>query len=174
MKRFDHSIIGMAAFLGILLITGSVLAQKGTVITNTADNPVRVKAVDNPAYNRYQVITELGDISSVPAGKIFVIEHISGSLMIESAAQATGTCRVYSLALSTGAVPLDVIPTYMGSAPGLNTQYSFFSFSQPVKAYVGPGSDFGGLTSGLSSDCKDFPLFFSRIAFFGYLVDAVN
>lgn len=166
---FAVALIGLIFFAAI-----EVKAQKGTIITNPPDNPVNVKSVDNPALQRYSVGVALQSTATVPAGKIFVIEHISGRLMIESNVGATGPCRVHYLAIGTGGESIDVIPVYMGSAQGLNNEFSFFSFSQPVKAYVGPNSDFGGATAGLSAHCKSFPVFDSRIVFSGYLVDVAN
>lgn len=162
----------LTAMIGLLLVVTNVEAQKGTIITNTTENPVRVRSVDNPALSRYQIGISLGQTATVPDGKIFVVEHMSGSLMIGSNAGATGPCRIHYLALGTGDVSIDVVPTFMGSAQGLNTEFSFFSFSQTVKAYVGPNSDFGGSTAGLASDCKSFPVEHSRITFTGHLVDA--
>ena len=162
----------LAVMTASLLTASNVSAQKGTIVVNTAENPVRVKAVDNPALGRYQVGLSLGQIANVPDGKIFVIEHISGSLMIELNAGATGPCRIHYLAFGTGNVSIDVVPTYMASAKVISSEFSFFSFSQSVKAYVGPNSDFGGVTSGLSSHCKSVE--HSRIAFTGYLVDIAN
>lgn len=174
-ERSRLSLAGLiGAIVGSFFLVSFVEAQKGTVISNTTENPVRVKAVDNPAHQPYRIGVSLQETATVPAGKIFVIEHLSGRLMVESNAGATGPCRIHYLAFGSGGEPIDVIPVYMGSAQGLNTEFSFFSFSQPIKSYAGPNSDVGGATAGLSMHCKSFPVFDSRIVFSGYLVDVSN
>jgi len=164
-----------------LIIWGSLFffplvghAQKTStvVVGNTTANPVPVKRTDNPAFQPYKIGVEWGEIKSVPLGKTFVVEHISGFYQIGSAFGAAGPCRIMRLAIPVGGESIEVIPVHMGTANGVTQEVNFFSFSQPYKGYITQGSDVpGSATSNLSQYCNSFPLMYSRVVFSGYLVD---
>ena len=53
MARITFSIASVfVAIFVSLLISTEASGQKGTIIANTIENPVRVKSVDNPALQR--------------------------------------------------------------------------------------------------------------------------
>lgn len=115
---------------------------------------------------------EWGETKSVPLGKTFVVEHISGHYQIGSPFGAAGPCRIVRLAIPVGGESIDVIPVYMFTANGGTQDLNLFSFSQPYKGYITQGSDVpGSATSNLSQYCNSFPVMYSRVVFSGYLVD---
>lgn len=180
MKYFRLAVSsGICALLGLLIIASphNTYAQqtKAVQVTNDTTNPVPTKNVENPARNAFQVAFELlgSNPATVPAGKIFVIEHISGAIRVESQFNAPVPCRIRQLSISTGSLhPIDVIPIYMGTGQGLNGDVNFFSISQPVRVAARPGSELGGASMSLGQYCNSFPLMWSNIVFTGYLVDA--
>lgn len=176
MKFFRHCFNTQTAVavgaLFLFQITGFSQKSSNVVVTNTSGNPVPVKRADNPAYQAYKIGVEWGETKSVPLGKTFVVEHISGHYQIGSAFAAAGPCRIMRLAIPVGSESIDVVPAYMGTAPGLTQDINFFSFSQQYKGYITQGSDVPGFaTSSLTQYCNSFPVFYSRVVFSGYLVD---
>ena len=160
------------AALFLFQITGFTQKSSNVVVTNTTANPVPVRRADNPAFQAYKIGVEWGETKSVPVGKTFVVEHISGHYQIASPFGAAGPCRIMRLAIPVGGESIDVVPVSMGTAPGLGQDVNFFSFSQQYKGYIAQGSDVPGFaTSSLTQYCNSFPVFYSRVVFSGYLVD---
>lgn len=160
-----------AAFF-LFQITGFAQKSSNVVVTNTTANPVPVRRADNPAFQSYKIGVDWGETKSVPAGKTFVVEHISGHYQIGAPFGAAGPCRIMRLAIPVGGESIDVVPVYMGTATGLGQDVNFFSFSQQYKGYITQGSDVpGSATSSLSQYCNSFPVSYSRVVFSGYLVD---
>ena len=167
--------IGLVAILGAIVSFAAVgNAQKNStvIVGNTSASAVPVKRADNPAFQPFRIGVEWGETKSVPLGKTFVVEHISGYYQIGSPFGAAGPCRIMRLAIPVGGEAIDVIPTYMGTANGGTQDVNLFAFSQPYKGYISQGSDVpGSATSNLSQYCNSFPVMYSRVVFSGYLVD---
>ncbi len=167
--------IGLVVIIGVIVLFASVgNAQKNStvIVGNTSASAVPVKRADNPAFQPFRIGVEWGETKSVPLGKTFVVEHISGYYQIGSPFGAAGPCRIMRLAIPVGGEAIDVIPTYMGTANGGTQDVHLFAFSQPYKGYISQGSDVpGSATSNLSQYCNSFPVMYSRVVFSGYLVD---
>jgi hypothetical protein len=159
--------------LAVFSFSAAALAQTPTQVrvTNKIGDAVAVKAVDNPGRHAFQVGFELNGANppEVPAGKVFVVEHISGNIRVPSAFGAPGPCRFHQLSLFLG-IDIDVVPVHMGTSPGLSNDFNFFTISQPVRAYATQGSQLGGASLSLSQHCSGFPTW-SRIVLTGHLVN---
>jgi len=167
--------------LFILAISDAVDAQKSVVVENTTANPVPVVISNNTPLNPLSVRT-VGPVApfstsfalgqppapAIPAGKLFVVEHISGNIRLPSVSGG-GPCRILGLSFLLGTAQIDVIPVFMGSISSAGIDSNFFSFSQPVRAYV-PSSDLGLTIFARSDPCTGAPTS-SLIVWNGHLVD---
>ena len=174
MKTSSAINISIFCFIAILTFSTAAFAQTEVRVNNKAGDAVAVKSVDEPARRAYSVAFEMNasPLPSVPAGKTFVIEHISGHIRVPSAFGAAGPCRFMQLSFIVGS-EIDVVPVFMGTAAGLSNDFNFFTISQPVRAYATQNSDIGGAGYSLSQYCSGFPGS-SRIVLTGYLVNDNN
>jgi len=157
----------------VLVFAGAAFAQTDVRVTNKVGDAVAVKSVDNPARHGFQVSFELNGATpppAIPAGKVFAVEHISGHLRIPSATGATTPCKFYQLSFLLGSTDIDVTPVLMGTAPSIGQDLNFITISQPLKAYVQGGSDYGAAGFSLSSGCSGSPTS-SHIVLTGYLIN---
>jgi len=159
-------------FFAILVFAAAMSAQTNVRVTNKKGDAVAVKSVDNPARHAYQVSFALNtNLPTVPDGKVFAVEHISGHMRVPSAFGAVGPCKFMQLSFILGSADIDVIPVSMGTSPSLSNDVNFISFTQPVRAYVSANSDFGAANLALSQYCSGFPTD-STIVITGHLINA--
>lgn len=116
---------------GTTTITGDVTLAPGTsvAINNTPDAPVPARDVDNPARQPFQMRVEYGfnpaPAPSVPNGKLFVIEYVSGSLRTETPVGTEPFCRLITIGfgtrpnLQTPILEHYFTPNFTGSATGI-------------------------------------------------------
>ena len=152
--------------------------SKDVNVVNTTSAPVPVKSVDDPARRAFQVGFEVNGATpvSTPAGKIFVIEHVSGSFRLKTVTGSTTPCRFFELGLPVSGVQgttetIELIPTDMGTAASIGFDLSFYSINHPMKLYMRPGTELGGMNFSMGGSCAPSPIFNSRIVLSGYLVD---
>lgn len=171
----------LAAIAIVLSFQHASLAQTGkdVVVTNTPTSPIPIRSVDDPARRAFQLGFEVNgpNLVTTPAGKIFVVEHVSGSFRLNTVAGSASPCRFLQLGLPfSGATgppeALELVPTLMGVAPGGSNDFSFLSINHPMKFYIRPNSEIGGVNSLLGGSCTSSPIFSSRIVLSGYLVDS--
>jgi hypothetical protein len=159
----------------ILSLSNAIYAQadKTVVVVNTAANPVPVRSVDVPApIQPYQAVIDGSSLPTVPAGKLLVIEHVSGHYRVPSASGSAGPCRILQLSLLLGSGgDIDVVPVFMGTGTGINSDVNFFTFSQAVRSYVTAGSEFGAANYVGSQYCSGFPTV-SHVVVSGHLENA--
>ena len=170
-------------FVFVVVLVGPTLvhaqAPKETVIINPVTSPVNVRSVDEPARRAYQVGFEINTPNPVttPAGKIFVVEHVSGSVRLKTVSGATTPCRFFELALPVVGVqgsPVEsfsLTPTEMGTSASVGFDVSFYSINNPMKLYIRPGTDLGGMNFAIGGSCTPSPILNSRIILSGYLAD---
>lgn len=151
---------------------------KDVNVVNTTAAPVPVKAVDDPARRAFQIGFEVntGTPVSTPAGKIFVVEHVSGSFRLKTVSGSTSPCRFFELGLPISGVQgspqtYELIPTEMGTAASIGFDLSFYSINHPMKLYLQQNSELGGMNFSIGGNCAPSPIFNSRIVLSGYLVD---
>jgi hypothetical protein len=178
--------------LFILAISNATHAQKNVVVDNTNANPVPAVITNTPATPVPVVISnntptnplsvrDVGPLEpfstsfavgqpptpAIPAGKLFVVEHISGNLQVPSLVGG-GPCRILGLSFLLGTAQVAVVPVFMGliSSGGIDTNY--FTISQPVRAYVPSGPN--GITiSAVTDPCNGS--WTGQIVWNGHLVD---
>jgi hypothetical protein len=174
MKKFHAINISIFCFTAILTFSAAAFAQTEVRVANKVGDAVAVKSVDEPARRAYSVAFAMNanPLPTVPAGKTFVIEHISGHIRVPSAFGAAGPCRFMQLSFIVGS-EIDVVPVFMGTATGLNNDFNFFTISQPVRAYATQNSDIGASSFSLSQYCSG-PASSSNIVLTGYLVNDSN
>jgi hypothetical protein len=90
--------------IGIALFGNTVILAQGpkdVVVTNTASAPALVKSVDDPARRAFQLGFEVNgqNPATTPAGKIFVVEHVSGTFRLKTQSGSTTPCKFFELAL---------------------------------------------------------------------------
>jgi hypothetical protein len=176
---------GLGIFLVIItaiLVSADVtLGQvaKEVVVTNTAAAPVLVRSVDDPARRAFQLAFEVnsGTPATTPAGKIFVVEHVSGNFRLGTVTGSANPCRFLQLGLPVSGISgppeaVEFIPTVMGTSAALGNDVTFLSINHPMKFYIRPSSDVGGVNSLLGGSCTASPMISSRIVLSGYLVDS--
>jgi hypothetical protein len=158
-----------------MIVAISASAQTDVTVTNPKSNPVLIRDVDNDARRPFQVSFSIGQstLPTVPAGKIFVIEYISGQVRLPSTTGSQMPCRFMQLSFGLGnGSDTDVLPVYMGTAQSVsNTDLNFFTISQRVQVYGLSNSDLGGTSYSLSSGCTGAPTF-SHISLSGHLEKA--
>jgi hypothetical protein len=155
-------------------------ASKEVVVTNTAAAPALVKSVDDPARRAFQLGFEVNSPNSVttPAGKIFVVEHVSGTFRLKTQSGAATPCRFFELALPVsgvqGSLPesYQLIPVDMGTTPSVGFDVSFYSINHAMKLYFRPGTELSGMNFAIGGSCTATPILNSRIVLSGYLVDS--
>ncbi|MEO6334720.1 MAG: hypothetical protein ABIO91_07020 [Pyrinomonadaceae bacterium] len=169
--------------IGIALLSNTAgfgQASKEVVVTNTAAAPVLVKSVDDPARRALQLGFEVNSPNTVttPVGKIFVVEHVSGTFRLKTQAGATMPCKFFELALPVSGTQASLpesyqlIPTDMGTTPSLGFDLSFYSINHAMKLYFRPATELGGMSFTMGGSCTSSPIFYSRIVLSGYLVDS--
>ena len=124
-----------AAVFGVLFlfqITGFAQKSSSVVVTNTTANPIPVRRADNPAFQAYKIGVEWGETKSVPVGKTFVIEHISGFYQIVSPVGAAGPCRIMRLAIPVGGESIDVVPRLYGNRGRTGTRCKFLLLQSTI------------------------------------------
>lgn len=155
-------------------------ASKDVVVVNTAAAPALVKSVDDPARRAFQLGFEVNGPNTVttPAGKIFVVEHVSGTFRLKTQSGATTPCKFFELGLPVsgiqGSLPetYQLIPTEMGTAPSVGFDVSFYSINHAMRLYMRPNSELGAMSFAIGGSCTASPILNSRIVLSGYLVDA--
>lgn len=175
---------GLGLFIFVIsicvLATTSSFAQtaKDVTVVNTTAAPVPVKSVDDPARRAFQIGFEVNGATpvSTPAGKIFVIEHVSGSFRLKTTSGSSTPCRFFELGLPVSGVQgvteaIELIPTDMGTAASIGFDLSFYSINHPMKLYMRPNTELGGMNFSMGGSCAPSPIFNSRIVLSGYLVD---
>ena len=159
----------------VFLMAGSAGAQTDVTVTNPKTSPVLVRDVDNDARRPYQVSFSIGQptLPTVPAGKVFVIEYVSGTIRVPSTTGSASPCRFMQLSFGLGnGSDTDVLPVYMGTAQSINnTDINFFTISQRVQTYGLANSDLGGTSYSLAAGCNSGPTF-SHIVLSGHLEKA--
>ncbi len=175
---------GPALFLFIFTIAlfapHSVFSQpaKEVIVTNTRAAPVLVRAVDNPARRAFQLAFEVnsGNTVTTPAGKIFVVEHVSGTFRLGTVSGAASPCRFLQLGLPVSGITgppeaLEFIPTLMGTVPSISNDITFLTINHPMKFYIRENTDIGGVNAVFGGSCTPTPIVFSRMVLSGYLVN---
>jgi len=143
MKRFGKVTLGLGVLTAVLLLMGLVSAQ-------TAGTPVLVQDVNNPAFQPYA--TECSGrtnpasgqifpcfLGTVPAGKRFVIESISGTVMMRPGTKPTSIRLLNS---TNGRITNNYFPaTFQNSVMDQNNIYigDSFTVNQSVRLYVDAG-----------------------------------
>ena len=174
--------LGLFLFLfSIVLATATYTRAQGAkevIVANTSAAPVPVRSADDPARRAFQVGFEpnSGNTVTTPAGKIFVVEHVSGSFRLGTTSGSTNPCRFFQLSLPVSGIAgppesIELIPTIMGTAPSVSNDITFLSLSQPMKFYIRQNTEIGGVSYSISGGCIVSPLLNSRIVLSGYLVD---
>src|SRR5215203_7373976 len=90
--------------IGIALFGHTVIlaqASKDVIVTNTASAPALVKSVDDPARRAFQLGFEVNgqNPATTPAGRIFVVEHVSGTFRLKTQSGAVTPCKFFELGL---------------------------------------------------------------------------
>ena len=155
-------------------------ALKDVVVMNTAAAPALVKSVDDPARRAFQLGFEVNNPNPVttPAGKIFVVEHVSGTFRLKTQSGSTTPCRFFELALPVtgvqGSLPesYQLIPVDMGTTTSAGFDLSFYSINHAMKLYLRPNTELSGLNSVIGGSCVVPAIFSSRVVLSGYLVDS--
>lgn len=136
--------------IGNLGISAPILAQQSGVwnvgIRTNATTPILVRDVDNAAHQPFQASAEVdvsngfegenGNLATVPAGKLLIMEHIGAQGFGPSGQKMA--FRVNSR-LSTS----EVTPTehYLVTNPrGAFGSQDYFEVSQSLRLYAGPGT----------------------------------
>ena len=164
----------------LTLFASAAFAQTPVVVTNRAGDAVPVKVVNDPAKRSYHAGVDLafpftGEYPTVPAGKMFVVEYITGTFRTFNAFGAA-TCKPYEIQFSlrpdnTSALEnYAVLPTHMGTGQGISGDVNFYSITQPVAISIAPGTPIAPAWS-LGPVCSA-PTVQGRIVFSGYLVKA--
>lgn len=177
MKALSLFILMMS--FGVMVPTLSLgQSTKDVNVVNTAAAPVRVKSVDDPARRAFQIGFEVnsGTPVSTPAGKIFVVEHVSGSFRLKTVSGSTSPCRFFELGLPVSGVQgapqsYELIPTDMGTGASIGFDLTFYSINHPMKLYIQQNSELGAMNFSIGGNCASSPLFNGRIVLSGYLVD---
>ncbi len=151
---------------------------KDVTVVNTPAAPVPVRSVDDPARRAFQIGFEVNSPTpvSTPAGKIFVVEHVSGSFRLKTVSGSSTPCSFFELGLPSSGVQgtfevLELIPTAMGTTPSIGFDLSFYSINHPMKFYLRQNTDLGPMNFSMGGGCAPSPIFNSRIVLSGYLVD---
>jgi hypothetical protein len=174
--------LGLVLFVFTIMLAGtsvtSAQQSKDVTVVNPPDNPVNVRSVDDPARRAFHAQFEVNTPNPVvvPAGKIFVVEHVSGSFRLKTIQGATTPCKFYELALPNAGVqgifiPINFTPTDMGTAASVGFDVSFYTLNNPMKFYVRPGAELGPMNFSIGGSCPASPILNSRIVLSGYLVD---
>jgi hypothetical protein len=170
--------VTVLAFLVSIAVTANGQGPKDVNVINSASAPVPVRSVDEPAKRAFQLAFEINTPTPVttPAGKIFVVEHVSGTVRMGTVSGSTQPCRFLQLGFpvsGTSGAPeaLELIPTLMGTAASIGMDISFQSINHPMKFYIRPNMEIGGANFVLGGACTASPIIFSRMVFSGYLVD---
>jgi len=160
----------------------STLAQssKDVVITNTVAAPALVKSVDDPARRAFQLGFEVNSPNTVttPAGKIFVVEHVSGTFRLKTQSASATPCKFFELGLPVsgiqGSLPesYQLIPVDLGTTPSVGFDVSFYSINHAMKLYFRPSTELSGMNFVMGGSCTASPILNSRIVLSGYLVDS--
>ncbi|MEP6704818.1 MAG: hypothetical protein ABJB34_08435 [Acidobacteriota bacterium] len=169
--------------IGIALLGNTVSfgqASKDVVVTNTAAAPALIKSVDDPARRAFQLGFEVNGPNTVmtPSGKIFVVEHVSGTFRLKTQSGSATPCKFFELALPVsgvqGSLPesYQLIPMDMGTTPSLGFDVSFYSINHAMKLYFRPSTELGGMSFAMGGSCTASPILYSRIVLSGYLVDS--
>ena len=169
--------------IGIVLLgntAGRAQASKEVIVANTAAAPALVKSVDDPARRGFQLGFEVNGPNSVttPAGKIFVVEHVSGTFRLKTQSGSATPCRFFELGLPVsgvqGSLPesYELIPTDMGTTASVGFDLTFYSINHAMKLYLRPNTELGAMSYVIGGNCTASPIFSSRIVLSGYLVDA--
>jgi len=165
---------------GLMLMPDSAAGQgsKEVIVTNTSANAVPVRAVDDAARRAFQLGFDVntGNTVTTPAGKIFVVEHVSGSFRLGTTSGATTPCRFLQIGLPISGITgppeaVEIIPTVMGTTASVGNDVTFLSINHPMKFYVRQNTEIGGVNSVLGGNCTASPIMNSRIVLSGYLVD---
>jgi len=168
-------LFGLVVFVYLTMAAGSAAAQTEVTVTNPKSDPVLVRDVDNDARLPYQVSFSIGQptLPTVPAGKVFVIEYISGTIRVPSTTGSATPCRFMQLSFGLGnGSDTDVLPVSMGTAQSINnTDINFFTISQRVQIYGLANSDLGGTSYSLAGTCNSGPTS-SHIVLSGHLEKA--
>lgn len=176
-------IAGLFIFAFVIAIAAPafVCAQtaKDVNVVNPTTAPVNVRSVDEPARRAYQVGFEINTPNPVttPAGKIFVVEHVSGNVRLKTVSGATTPCKFFELGLPVIGIqgsPVEsfsLTPTDMGTAPSIGFDLSFYSINNPVKFYIHPNTDLGAMNYSIGGSCMASPIMNSRIVLSGCLAD---
>lgn len=168
-------VFGLAVFVSLLIAAMSAAAQTDVTVTNPKTNPVLIRDVDNDARRPYQVSFSIGQptLPTVPAGKVFVIEYVSGTIRVPSTTGLSAPCRFMQLSFVFGGLTdIDVLPVYMGTVQSINnTDVNFFTISQRVHTIGLANSDLGGTSYSLSPGCNSGPTF-SHVVLSGHLEKA--
>jgi hypothetical protein len=165
---------GLVVFVFVGILGGAAAAQTDVTVTNPRSNPVLVRDVDNDARRPFQVQFSIGQatLPTVPAGKVFVIEYISGTIRVPSTTGSTLPCQFRQLSFVLGQTDIDVVPVSMGSSQSINnTDLNFFTISQRVQLYAPANADLGGTSYALSQGCTSGPTS-SHIVLTGHLEKA--
>ena len=176
----------LCLFLVLFVIAVGVTTSLGqgakdVVVTNAATAPVPVRTVDDPARRAFQLGFEVNGPNTVmtPAGKIFVVEHVSGSFRLgTTTGSSTNPCRFFQLGLPVSGVSgppevVELIPTLMGVASGgINNDVTLLSLNHSMKFYIRPNMEIGGVNSVIGGSCTPSPILTSRVLLSGYLVDS--
>jgi hypothetical protein len=162
----------------ICATTAFAQTAKDVTVVNTAAAPVPVKSVDDPARRAFQIGFEVNAATpvSTPAGKIFVVEHVSGSFRLKTVTGSTTPCRFFQLSLPVSGVQgtfesFEIIPTEMGTTSSIGFDVTFHSINHPMKLYLRQNTDLGGMNFLMGGSCAPSPILNSRIVLSGYLVD---
>src|SRR5215207_10030056 len=142
MKRLILSILAVFVVIGTVSFAYAQTSKDVNVV-NTAAAPVNVRSVDDPAKRAFQLAFEVNGTNPVatPVGKVFVVEHVSGSFRLGSVSGLTTTCRFLQLAFPVSGVTglpeaLELLPTVMGTVPSIGMDLTFVSINNPMKFYI--------------------------------------
>src|SRR5688572_15911929 len=100
MKALGSSIVVLAVVVFAQIVAFGQGAKE-VIVANTPAAPVPVKSVDDPARRAFQLAFEVNSPNTVttPAGKIFVVEHVSGNFRLGTASGGANPCRFFQLGL---------------------------------------------------------------------------
>src|SRR6266498_1313751 len=181
---------------GTTTITGDVTLAPGTSVAtnntptvnvgniptvqvgNPVDAPVPVRDTENPARQPYQTSfnPRIADFPTVPDGKLFVIEYVSGRILTETPLGTDPPCRLLVFGfgtrpdLSSSILEHYFTPTLTGSVPGVGSvTVSTYIISQQTRLYAGSRTGFARFAS--AGPVCGPNTFEGRITLSGYLVD---
>ena len=161
-----------------LSMTSFGQTAKDVIVANPPASPVNIRAVDDPAKRAFQLAFEVGTPNpvSTPAGKIFVVEHVSGTFRLGTVSGSSNPCRFLQIAFPASGASgpfeaLELIPTVMGTAQSIGQDLTFISINHSMKFYVRPNTEVGGLNYVMGGNCTGAPLVNSRMVLSGHLVD---